>query len=151
MLTQAHSIAFTCVQYSLKAFMCTQACSMAHKGIHTCSSLFNCIHTGSKAFICTQLHVGISNKVHTVTFILTQWNPCALIAFNHIHVHSITFNCIQLHSILHKCVHMHSSMFRGDHTHSMVSSLDVGRGYNGPKTGDQGQGIEPWTHKKIVM
>ena len=29
--------------------------------------------------------------------------------------------------------------------------LDVGQGYNGPKTGDQGQKIEPWTHNKIVL
>ena len=28
---------------------------------------------------------------------------------------------------------------------------DVGQGYTGSKTGDQGQGIEPWTHKKIVL
>ena len=29
--------------------------------------------------------------------------------------------------------------------------IDVGQGYNRPKTGDQGQGFEPWTHKKIVL
>ncbi len=29
--------------------------------------------------------------------------------------------------------------------------FDVGQGYTGPKTGDQGQGVEPWTHKKIVL
>ncbi len=28
---------------------------------------------------------------------------------------------------------------------------DVGQGYTGPKTGNQDQGIEPWTHKKIML
>ena len=29
--------------------------------------------------------------------------------------------------------------------------FDLGQGYKWPKTGDQGKGIEPWTHKKIVL
>ena len=34
----------------------------------------------------------------------------------------------------------------------MINLLcDVGQGYNGPKTGDQGQGIKPWTNKKIGL
>ncbi len=33
--------------------------------------------------------------------------------------------------------------------HKLTS--DVGQGYSGPKTGNGGQGIEPWTHKKIVL
>ena len=32
-----------------------------------------------------------------------------------------------------------------------VGASDVGQGYNKPKTGNQGQQIEPWTHKKIVL
>ena len=32
-----------------------------------------------------------------------------------------------------------------------VGASDVGQGYTGPKTGNQGQGIKPWTHKKIVL
>ena len=32
-----------------------------------------------------------------------------------------------------------------------LSNSDIGQGYNGPKTGDQDQGIEPWTHKKIML
>ena len=28
---------------------------------------------------------------------------------------------------------------------------DVGQGHTGPKTADQGQGIEPWTHEKIML
>ncbi len=32
-----------------------------------------------------------------------------------------------------------------------VGASDIGQGYNGPKTGDQGQGIEPWTHKNIML
>ena len=29
-----------------------------------------------------------------------------------------------------------------------VRASDIGQGYNRPKTGNQVQGIEPWTHKK---
>ena len=32
-----------------------------------------------------------------------------------------------------------------------INVSDVGQGYTGPKTGDQGQGTKPWTHKKIVL
>ena len=32
-----------------------------------------------------------------------------------------------------------------------MEASDIGQGYNGPKTGNQGQGIEPRTHKKIVL
>ncbi len=34
---------------------------------------------------------------------------------------------------------------------SVEVQIDVGQGYNRPKTGNQGQGTEPWTHKKIVL
>ena len=29
--------------------------------------------------------------------------------------------------------------------------LDIDQGYNGPETGDWGQGNKPWTRKKIVL
>ena len=29
--------------------------------------------------------------------------------------------------------------------------LDIGQGYTGPIKGNQGKGIEPWTHKKIML
>ena len=32
-----------------------------------------------------------------------------------------------------------------------VGASDIGQGYTRPKTGDQGQGTKPWTHKKIVL
>ena len=33
----------------------------------------------------------------------------------------------------------------------LLGANEVGQGYNWPKSGNQGQGIEPWTHKKIML
>ena len=33
----------------------------------------------------------------------------------------------------------------------MENVYDIGHRHHGPKTRYQGQGIEPWTHKKIVL
>ncbi len=38
-----------------------------------------------------------------------------------------------------------------EHVEKAQSGFDIGQGYTGPKTGDQGQGAKPWTHKKIVL
>ena len=34
---------------------------------------------------------------------------------------------------------------------SLEGKNDLGQGFTGPKTGDQGQGTEPWTDKTIVL
>ena len=40
---------------------------------------------------------------------------------------------------------------RPQSTELHVQPSDIGQGYNGPKTGNQGQGIEPLAHKKMLQ
>ena len=35
--------------------------------------------------------------------------------------------------------------------YSIVRVSNIGLGFSGPKTGNQGQGIETWMHKKIML
>ena len=109
-----------------------------------CSTTFNLIHTCSKAFRHTQFHLGISSKVHSVAFRLTQRHSCTFkqvqsgsIAFNtrskvfvHTQAHSIMFSLIQSCSIEYNDVQLHSilfitrsKMFTGTQEHSVVATL----------------------------
>jgi hypothetical protein len=92
MCTQTHSIGFNTRS---KAFRYTQA--------HW--SAFNHIHTHSKAFVRAQFHLGITSKVHSVMFGLTQRHSRTL---KHVQSHSIL---TQRHSCALKCIQLYSAVF----------------------------------------
>ena len=77
---------FTCIQYSLKGIHAHSECIQVHSilaqrhscTLRACSNAFNCIPTCSKTFMRTHFHVGISKKLCSVAFRLTQRHSCAL-------------------------------------------------------------------------
>ena len=121
-LTQWHSHALNRIQaHSILA-------QRRARALRAHSNAFNCIHTRSKAFMCAHFHVGISKKVCSVAFRLTQRcsralmriRPHSMITQRHSHALRARSSVFNTHSKAFTCT---QSAFKRNQSHSVAVTL----------------------------